>query len=57
MNEEEKEILEELLNNEIYDYMFSGYSVTSDYIIKLRKIIKKLELNETYNFDKMEFKF
>lgn len=45
-------ILEELLNEEIESYCQSGYSVKSEYVVKLRKIIKKLGLRELYDFDK-----
>lgn len=46
MNEEEKQILEELINEEIKSYIQSGYRITDEYVITLRNIIKKLGLKE-----------
>ena len=45
-------ILEELLNEEIESYCQSGYSVKSEYVVRLRNMIKKLGLREFYDFDK-----
>ena len=45
-------ILEELINEEIENYLQSGYKLTDEYVINLRKILKKLDLKEIYNFDK-----
>lgn len=45
-------ILEELINEEIENYLQSGYKLTDEYVINLRKILKKLNLKEIYNFDK-----
>jgi len=52
MSEKENGILEELLNEEILEYLHSGYSLQDDYAQTLRGIIKKLDLKEVYNFDK-----
>lgn len=51
MNEEEKSILQELLNEEILSYLHSGYSVNDDYVIKLRNLIKKFDLKEIYKYE------
>ena len=45
-------ILQELLNEEIENYLQSGYKLTDEYVIRLRNILKKLNLKEIYNFDK-----
>lgn len=45
-------ILEEIINQEIENYLQSGYKLTDKYVIDLRKILKKLNLKEIYNFDK-----
>ena len=45
-------ILEEIINEEIENYLQSGYKLTDKYIIDLRKILKKLNLKEIYNFEK-----
>lgn len=45
-------VLQELLNEEILNYLQSGYSVKDDFVIRLRTIIKKLNLKEIYNFEK-----
>ena len=52
LDKEELEYLQEIINNEILSYLESGYKVTSDYVIVCRKILKKLNLKEIYNFDK-----
>ncbi len=54
MNKEELLILQEIINEEILSYLESGYELTSSYINVLRGILKKLNLEETYNFEKME---
>ena len=51
MSEEEKLILEELLNEEIKSYLFSGYKVTDDYVITLRKLLKDFGLKEIYKYE------
>ena len=45
-------ILEEIINEEIENYLQSGYELTDKYVIDLREILKKLKLKEIYNFDK-----
>lgn len=45
-------ILQEVLNEEIESYLQSGYKLTDEYTIKLRNLLKKLNLKENYNFDK-----
>ena len=52
MSKEELEILQEIINEEILSYLQSGYELTSSYINILRGILKKLNLKETYNFEK-----
>lgn len=52
MSKEELEILQEIINEEILSYLQSGYELTSSYINVLRGILKKLNLKETYNFEK-----
>ena len=52
MTDEELSILEELLNEAISSYLWSGYSIEDEYIIRVRNIIKKLKLKEIYNYDK-----
>lgn len=51
MTEEEKAILEELLNEEIKSYLQSGYKVTDDYVIVLRNLLKKFGLREIYKYE------
>ena len=46
MSEEEKSILQEIINEEIKSYLESGYKETSDYIIILKRLLKKLNLEE-----------
>ena len=43
--------LEEIINEEIESYLESGYKLTDEYTINLRNLLKKLGLNEIYNFD------
>ena len=45
-------ILQEVINEEIESYLESGYNLTDEYVIDLRKILKKLNLKEIYDFDK-----
>ena len=54
MNKEDLMILEELINEEILNYLKSGYSVNNNYVIKLRNLLKKLNLTEIYDFDKFK---
>lgn len=50
MNKEDLEILQELINEEILSYLDSGYKITDEYVVNLRKLLKKLNLREIYNF-------
>lgn len=52
MDKEDLEILQEILNEEILSYLDSGYSSKCEYVVRLRNILKKLNLKEIYNFDK-----
>ena len=52
MNKEDLDILEELINEEIYSYLESGYKLTDEYTLNLRDLLKKLGLKEIYDFDK-----
>ena len=51
-NEKEQKYLEEIINEEIKDYLSSGYSLEDDYVVTLRGILKKLWLKEIYDFEK-----
>ena len=52
MSKEELLILQEIINEEILSYLQSGYELNSCYINVLRGILKKLNLDDTYNFEK-----
>lgn len=52
MTNDELTYLEEMINEEILEYLQSGYSIDDEYIITLRNMLKKLGLKEVYNFDK-----
>lgn len=45
------EILQEILNEELLEYLRSGYTLNDEYVINLRNLLKKLNLKEIYNFD------
>ena len=51
MSEEENSILEELINEEIKSYLYSGYKITDNYVITLRNLLKKLGLKEIYKYE------
>lgn len=51
MSKEELDTLEEVINEEILSYLDSGYNLTDEYVIILRNILKKLNLEERYNFN------
>lgn len=51
MSEEEKSILQELLNEEIKSYLQSGYKITDEYVITLRNLLSKFDLKETYKYE------
>lgn len=52
MNKEELMVLEQVLNGELESYLDSGYSLSSEWVITIRNLLKKLNLNEYYNYDK-----
>ena len=52
LNIEELECLQEVINEEILSYLDSRYNIQDGYIILLRNILKKLNLKETYDFEK-----
>ena len=52
LTKDDLDVLEEILNEELNNYLDSGYSLNSDYAIELRNLIKKLGLKETYNFER-----
>lgn len=45
------DILEEIINDELESYLDSGYLLTSEYVIKLRNLLKRLGLKEIWNYD------
>ena len=45
-------ILEELLNEEILNFLNSGYGLNDECVIDLRTLIRKLGVKEVYNFEK-----
>ena len=52
LTREDFELLEELINEEIKEYLESGYySICSDFIIQMRELLQKLGLKEIYNFN------
>ena len=51
LTKEDLTILEEIINEEIYNQIDSGYK-ESDYVKTLRELLKKFDLKEIYNFDK-----
>lgn len=51
-NEQELAYLEDMINEELCEYLDSGYSLDDDYVVTLRNMLKKLGLKETYNFEK-----
>ena len=42
----EELIIEEMINEEIKEYLQSGYSIDDEYIITLKNILKKLGLKD-----------
>ena len=44
-------ILEELLNDEVFSYLDSGYSIDDEYIVDIRNIMRKINVKETRNYD------
>ena len=51
LTKEDLMILEEIINEEIHSQIDSGYK-ESDYVKALRELLKKLNLEEIYNFDR-----
>lgn len=54
MTKEELDILEGILNEEILSLLKSGYGLKNDNVITMRGMLKKLNLDELYNFDKYD---
>ena len=52
MTKEELEVLEQVLNEELESYLDSGYSLSSEWAIIIRNLLKKLNLSEYWNYDK-----
>lgn len=52
LTKEDLSMLQELINEEILNYLDSGYKITDEYVINMRNLLKKLDLNEIYNFDR-----
>lgn len=51
LSKEESSILEELINEEIKDYIQSGYKITDEYVITLRNLLLKIGLREMYKYE------
>lgn len=49
---EELDILEDVLNEAIEEYLYSGYKITDEYIINVRGLLRKLNLREYWDYDK-----
>lgn len=47
----ELDILEELLNEEIFNYLDSGYSIHDEWIVDIRNLMKKINVKERRNYD------
>ena len=52
MTEIEKDILEDLLNEDLLEHIHSGYSVEDEYSITIRNLMRKFDIKERYNFDR-----
>ncbi len=52
LDKEDLDILQEVLNEEILSYLDSGYKLDDEYTINLRNLLKNLNLEEIYDFDK-----
>lgn len=52
LDKEDLDILQEVLNEEILSYLDSGYKLDDEYTINLRNLLRKLNLEEVYDFDK-----
>lgn len=55
-NREELSILEELINEEIYECLRSGQKLDSEYVIRLRDMLFRLNLKEIYDYSRWEGK-
>ena len=51
LTRDDLDMLEEIINNELESYLDSGYLLTSEYTIKLRNLLKRLDLKEIWNYD------
>ena len=49
MTSDELIYLEEMINEEIKEYLQSGYSIDDEYIVTLKNILKKLGLKDYYS--------
>ena len=52
LDKKDLDILQEVLNEELLSYLDSGYKLDDEYVINLRNLLKKLNLEEVYDFDK-----
>ena len=52
LDKKDLDILQEVLNEEILSYLDSGYKLDDEYTIDLRNLLRKLNLEEVYDFDK-----
>ena len=52
LDKKDLDILQEVLNEETLSYLDSGCNLDDEYIVNLRNLLKKLNLEEIYNFDK-----
>ena len=52
LDKKDLDILQEVLNEEILSYLDSGYKLDDEYTVNLRNLLKKLNLEEIYDFDK-----
>lgn len=52
LDKKDLDILQEVLNEEILSYLDSGYNLDDEYTVNLRNLLKKLNLEEIYDFDK-----
>lgn len=52
LTDKEKIYLEEIINEELKSYLDSGYSIQDDYVVTLRGLLSRLNLKETYPYDK-----
>lgn len=51
LDKKDLDILQEVLNEEIFSYLDSGYKLDDEYTINLRNLLKKLNLEEIYDFE------